>query len=227
MFELKEAIKKWRGDLLQSQNLLESDADELENHVRDEMDSLMLAGLSTEEAFMVSTHRIGDRDTVGQEFAKVNPSLAWRRRAFWMFFGILASMMISGIARLCSDSSVALLTWFGITPLVSGVASISVNIGVFIVVMFSVILGISFFAKSVVRKLSVTTILILCLIFVFLLKVAVFAFQVFGVRYLGAEAFGQMVMGRAYCSWAWAILWPMIVVVMLFVLWSSRPQRVR
>jgi hypothetical protein len=227
MFELEQAIKNWRNGLLQNQNVLESDANELESHLRDEVDSLMLAGLNAEEAFMVSSHRIGDEEAVGQEFAKVNPSLAWRRRAFWMFSGILASMVVSGIARLCSDSSLALLTRFGITPLVSGVASMLVHIGVFIVVMFSVILGFSFFAKSMIRKLSVTAVLILCLALVFLIKVAAFAFHTFGVHYLGAEAFGQMVTGRVYCSMAWTILWPLIVVVMLFVLRSSRPQRVR
>ncbi|MHC5179262.1 MAG: permease prefix domain 1-containing protein, partial [Planctomycetota bacterium] len=110
MFELEQAIKNWRNGLLQNQNVLESDANELESHLRDEVDSLMLAGLNAEEAFMVSSHRIGDEEAVGQEFAKVNPSLAWRRRAFWMFFGILASMLVGGISGICSTASVALLT---------------------------------------------------------------------------------------------------------------------
>ena len=67
MFELDNAIKNWRSGLLQNQNILESDADELENHVRDEVDSLMLAGLNAEEAFIVSTHRIGDQKTIDHE----------------------------------------------------------------------------------------------------------------------------------------------------------------
>ena len=73
MFELEEAIVNWRSGLLQNQSMLESDADELESNVREEVDSLMLAGLNAQEAFMVSSHLIGDNKAVDQE-SPANPS---------------------------------------------------------------------------------------------------------------------------------------------------------
>ena len=118
MFELNQAIQNWRNNLLQNQTVTDEDVEELGGHLRDEIDSLVLTGLDDEEAFMVAAHRMGDGQTIGQEFAKVNPSLAWRRRAFWMLFGILMAMLVSGIAGVCSKSSAALLAWFNINAYV-------------------------------------------------------------------------------------------------------------
>ncbi|MHC4856173.1 MAG: hypothetical protein ACYS72_07190, partial [Planctomycetota bacterium] len=220
MFELEKAIQNWRSGLLQSQNVLESDADELENHVRDEVDSLILAGLSAEEAFMVSSHRIGDNEAVGQEFAKVNPGMAWRRRAFWMFFGILVSILVGGIATLCSQGSAALLVWLNVSAYGSGIASILIHIGVFMALLFAVIFGLSLFAKSVKSKFSMSMALVFCII-------SIFAITALEVNIFGMETFGQLVLASRYGIVTWNILWPIILVALLFVLWPSRPQRVR
>ena len=226
MFELEKAIKNWRCSLLQNQNLLESDVDELESHLRDEVDSLMLAGLSVEEAFMISTHRIGDSEVVGQEFTKVNPSLAWRRRVFWMFLGVLVSMVISGIANVCSQGSAALLTWLKGDAYGASIASILIHIGVFLFFFFTVIFGLGLFAKSIKSKLTMTMVLVFCIIAICLLKAGSFAINVLQANLLGLETFKQLTLASRYATLGWNILWPLIVVVMLFTLWSSRPQRV-
>ncbi len=227
MFQLDTAITNWRNSLLSNQNITDGNADELESHLRDEIDSLMLSGLTEEEGFMISTHRIGDHREVGQEFAKVNPSLAWRRRAFWMFFGILVSMLVSGIASLCSNGSAVLLTWLNVDAYISGVASVAVYIGVFMMIMFSVIFGLSVFTKAMKNRLSVSMTLILCMLSIVILKAAAIAFNVLRVRLLDIETVGKMALASSYINMAWSVLWPAIVGVMLFVLWSSRPQRVR
>ena len=226
MFQLDNAIENWRNGLLQNQSMQDSDIDELESHLRDEVDSLMLGGFSDEEAFMVSAHRMGDHQAVGQEFAKVNPSLAWRRRAFWMFFGILVSMLVTGVASVCSSGSAALLIWLDINGYISG-ASGGIHVGVFAVILFSVVFGLSLFTKAMKRNLSVTTTLIVSVLSIFILKAIAIVFDVIGVRFLGVEAFGEIALARSYANLAWSILWPLIVVMMLFKFWSSRPQRVR
>ena len=227
MFELDNAIKNWRSGLLQNQNILESDADELENHVRDEVDSLMLAGLNAEEAFIVSTHRIGDQKTIDHEFAKVNPRVAWRRRAFWMFFGILVSMLVGGIAGICSTACAALMTWLNVNAYFSSVMASLVSIGVFFVILFIAVFGLSLFAKTLKGKLSVSIVLVLCVISIFIMKGLSIGFNIIRFRFLDAETIGEIALATAITNYAWAILWPIILGVLLFMLWSSRPQKVR
>ena len=119
----------------------------------------MLAGLNAEEAFIVSTHRIGDQKTIDHEFAKVNPGVAWRRRAFWMFFGILVSMLVGGIAGICSTACAALMTWLNVNAYFSSVMASLVSIGVFVVILFIAVFGLSLFAKTLKGKLSVSIVL--------------------------------------------------------------------
>lgn len=227
MFELDSAITNWRNSLLCNQNITDGNADELESHLRDEVDSLILSGLSDQEAFMISTNRIGDHREVGQEFAKVNPTLAWRRRAFWMFFGILVSMVVSGIASFCSNASLTLLAWFNIDAYVSGVMSTLSQIGMFIILLFTMIFGLSLFVKAVKHKLSLTKVLVFSIVSLAMLKAGTVALTILQVNYLGADNLGKIMVARNYTNFAWSILWPLIVVIVLFVLWSSRPQRVR
>lgn len=225
MFQLKEAIQHWRSNLLQNQTVTDTDVEELESHLRDEIDSLVLTGLNEEEAFMVASHRMGDSRTIGYEFAKVNPSLAWRRRAFWMLFGILLSMLVHGVSWGCSRACSALLAWMNINPYISGVTSVLVHIGIFVVLLFGIIFGMSLWEKTIKGRGSVSKILILCMVLIFLLRGASIAFEIVGVKLMGAETIGKMALASSYTSLAWSVLWPVIVVVMLIMLWSSRPQR--
>src|SRR5262249_3358 len=48
------------------------DLKELESHVRDSMSQLESKGLSSEESFLVATHRVGNPEKLEPEFAKVN-----------------------------------------------------------------------------------------------------------------------------------------------------------
>ena len=227
MFQLENAITNWRNGLLDNQNLTNSNIDELEGHLRDEIDSLVLAGLNEEEAFMVSTHRMGDQQTVGAEFAKINPSLVWRRRTFWMFFGILVSMVVSGISHLCLQGSSTLLTWLGVNARCGGVNAMLTHIGVFVGLILTVFVALGLLTKSIRTKLSMFTTVTTCVISILILKVASFSITVLEVNVFGMETFGQISLGSRYASLAWSILWPVIVVVMLLVLRSSRPQRVK
>lgn len=227
MFQLDNAADNWRNGLLDNQNMADSDVAELESHLRDEIDSLMLAGLSDQEAFMVASHRIGRHGDVGQEFAKVNPTLAWRRRAFWMFFGILVSMVVGGIADICSKGSTALLASLNVNAYGAGIMAILIHIGVFLVLLFAVIFSLVLFTKGIRRKLSMSVVLVCCIITIFILKAVSFAIQIFVMNLYGMESLAQLSLGSRYGMLAWAVLWPLIVVAMLFMLWSSRPQRVR
>ncbi len=79
MFELESQIRKWRGHLRSAGSLGEQDLEELESHLRDSIDDLTSRGVTTEEAFLVSIRRLGDTDTLGDEFAKVTTESVWRQ----------------------------------------------------------------------------------------------------------------------------------------------------
>ena len=88
MFDLNEEIRKWRRAILENQTCTNSDLDELESHLRDEMAQLQDSSLSEQEAFWVAAHRLGDTGALAKEFAKVNESFLWRKRCFWATLGI-------------------------------------------------------------------------------------------------------------------------------------------
>ena len=82
MFDIELEIGKWRDYLRLRGNITVSDVEELETHLRDELDDLRLKGLSEDEAFLVAVKRIGKVDALSREFAKVNSTHLWRQLMF-------------------------------------------------------------------------------------------------------------------------------------------------
>lgn len=74
-FDLNIALRHWLGQLGQSPQLQQEDLNELEAHVRDSVVQLETKGLSSEESFLVATHRVGNPAQLEPEFAKINRSL--------------------------------------------------------------------------------------------------------------------------------------------------------
>lgn len=72
-FCLNRAIERWRENLGQSSAFRSEDLAELETHLRDSIAELEGRGLSSEEAFMVASGRIGGAPALEVEFGKVNP----------------------------------------------------------------------------------------------------------------------------------------------------------
>lgn len=93
MFDLNEEISMWRSNLTLSETLGGSDIDELESHLREEIESLVSRSLSEKEAFWLARRRLGGVDDLSGEFAKINKSAVLRERLFWMAAGVLAYML--------------------------------------------------------------------------------------------------------------------------------------
>jgi len=74
MFSLDQAIAQWRRQMrsagLKRRDLLA----ELENHLREDIDTLMQAGLEPRQAFGAAVARMGEPEVVCAEFAKVRIS---------------------------------------------------------------------------------------------------------------------------------------------------------
>lgn len=78
MFELESNIRAWSDNLRSGGNLKETDIIELESHLRDEIEDLIKAGLSEDEAFLISVKRLGSINKLSLEYSKVNTEKLWK-----------------------------------------------------------------------------------------------------------------------------------------------------
>ena len=76
---LEQRIAEWRAYLRRRQAIHTVDVDELEDHLRGQIGALGEAGLSEDEAFLVAVKRIGDLDSVSNEFAREYSERLWRQ----------------------------------------------------------------------------------------------------------------------------------------------------
>jgi hypothetical protein len=76
---LEERIGEWRQYFRTRQAVSSIDVEELEDHLRSQVESLREAGLSEDEAFLVAVKRIGDQDSVSREFAHEYSERLWKQ----------------------------------------------------------------------------------------------------------------------------------------------------
>jgi hypothetical protein len=76
---LDEQIGQWRSYLRRRQAIQAVDAAELEDHLREHVASLMAAGLSADEAFLVAVKRMGALDALSREFAREHSERLWKQ----------------------------------------------------------------------------------------------------------------------------------------------------
>jgi hypothetical protein len=72
-------IAEWRSYFRRRQVIRDVDVAELEDHLRDQMETLMGAGLAGDEAFLVAVKRMGAVDALSQEFAREHSDRLWRQ----------------------------------------------------------------------------------------------------------------------------------------------------
>jgi hypothetical protein len=77
--DLEAQIALWRAHLERRSTVAGEDADELEDHLRGHLESLMDAGLSGDEAFLVAVKRLGSQDAIAHEFAQENSKRLWKQ----------------------------------------------------------------------------------------------------------------------------------------------------
>lgn len=76
---IEEQIAQWRGYVRRRQALHGPDVEELEGHLRDQLDALTEAGLSGDEAFLVAVKRMGSLDALSREFARAHSERLWKQ----------------------------------------------------------------------------------------------------------------------------------------------------
>jgi hypothetical protein len=76
---LEQQIAAWRTHLRGSRAITGSDAEELEDHLREQIASLGAEGLPTDEAFLVAVKRMGAIDVLTREFAREHSDRLWKQ----------------------------------------------------------------------------------------------------------------------------------------------------
>lgn len=77
--DLEGQIAAWREFLRRRRAVAGADVDELESHLRDQIDDLIASGLSENEAFLVAITRIGSLDEVSREYAREHSDRLWKQ----------------------------------------------------------------------------------------------------------------------------------------------------
>lgn len=77
--DLDEQIGVWRTYMSAHPAIAPSDVDELEAHLRDQVDALGASGLTPDESFLVAVRRLGTVDDVSREFAREHSDRLWKQ----------------------------------------------------------------------------------------------------------------------------------------------------
>jgi hypothetical protein len=105
-FDLNRALLDWRSRRASESPWRDEDLDEMESHLRDSVAALEALGISSDEAFLLATRRLGPTHEVAAELAKVHPAETFRVRAIWMLVGMLLLGWVGDVARVASDLTV-------------------------------------------------------------------------------------------------------------------------
>lgn len=77
--QLESQIAQWRSFVERRQAVVAADADEMEDHLRDQIGDLVTSGLSSDEAFLVAVKRMGNLDEISREFAREHSDRLWKQ----------------------------------------------------------------------------------------------------------------------------------------------------
>lgn len=81
MFDLEQVISEWRRQMVAGGIKELDDLNELESHLRDDLDQRVREGLSQRQAFEDAVQRLGQADMLKAEFKKVDKTAALRFRS--------------------------------------------------------------------------------------------------------------------------------------------------
>jgi hypothetical protein len=77
--DLEGQIAQWRAYMQHRRELLHTDAEELEDHLRSRISDLTEGGLRADEAFLIAVKRMGSFDELSREFAREHSERLWKQ----------------------------------------------------------------------------------------------------------------------------------------------------
>ena len=112
MFDLEQSIAEWRRGMLAAGIKSPVPLDELESHLRDDIEQQMRSGINAEPAFAAAIQRIGQPGVLKTEFKqarqqKCNARSSWRGLWFGGFGLVLTAMLnVAGLFIFHRSSSI-------------------------------------------------------------------------------------------------------------------------
>ncbi|HEY7505647.1 MAG TPA: permease prefix domain 1-containing protein [Gemmatimonadales bacterium] len=121
---LERQIGAWRAHLRKSRAITGSDAEELEDHLREQIAALGAGGLLEDEAFLVAVKRLGAIDVLTREFAREHSERLWKQlvlsgdggegSAGWLGTGGSRRMWVALLLAFAAGVAIKLPAFFGI-----------------------------------------------------------------------------------------------------------------
>ena len=112
-FDLNKNIEIWKSELSKNSKITLDNINELESHLRDEIQELQQLGLSIEESLLVAKNRIGNVKDLITEFGKVNKGFYFKSRIIPHLQGILLFMAFITLTELITGLSIIIANEFG------------------------------------------------------------------------------------------------------------------
>jgi hypothetical protein len=228
MSDVEKQIEQWRKGLQTSDAFGADDLEELESHLREEMERLTPLGLSGTEAFLVARHRLGATEALEAEYAKVNTDRRALLHLYWMAAGVLVYILAGCVALAVSHGGVLAAVLLGVGGLgvtalaLAGVAT-KVVAGVALLAIVWACVRRSSWSRLTgrLRTMSLPVLVGLlgglavaaCLALGFELL-----FRMAAARCLNAEEYGWMAQVSAYAGLGWVVLAPVLAGVLVIVL---------
>jgi hypothetical protein len=100
MFDLEQSIAEWRRQMLAAGIKTPVPLEELEIHLREEIEMQVKSGLSEQKAFEIAVGGFGQASALKREFQKANPLTIKRKRISVIAAGIITILI--GLVMLCS-----------------------------------------------------------------------------------------------------------------------------
>jgi hypothetical protein len=82
MFDLEQSIAEWRRQMLAAGIKAPVPLEELESHLREDVENRMRSGVGAQQAFETTVEQIGQTGVLQTEFAKVGGTVAEKLKAF-------------------------------------------------------------------------------------------------------------------------------------------------
>lgn len=101
MHNLEQLVAEWRKTMMAAPAVSHETLDELENHLRENVEQLVRSGITEREAFLRAVKQLGGAPAIASEFRKLDQS-TWLPVKLVIGFGLLlaVAMMIFVIAQL-------------------------------------------------------------------------------------------------------------------------------
>lgn len=224
MFELNEALRKWRDSLKGKNTLLETDIKELESHLLEEREILKGKGLSEEEAFRIASRRLGETGELSREFSKVDGNHIWGQRLLWMAMGLLSYLLMNHLIQLTNGICVTIAAANGVKGYNLRVVSIASAFSLMGSAVFGYFAIVSRYGISLRERIfksagTAKRRMFYLIGFIGLITIMILSkipTHLIAARYMIPRSMGEFHMVSAIASMLWSPIFPVLLVIFIF-----------